>query len=288
MKSSVIMHINYYEQGQTIARICHKAVSLGFDGVEFRRKRVGKDESVDDYLDEITDAVKTSGLKEVVFGYPTVDLMTDSPHVFEKEIEEVADFFRRAGRRIRISVCNAFTGSLMNPDLSVPRDRQWGKHGSFIATEDQYRRAADGLRALGDVAQEMGFRMALETHMGYIHDLPESAMRLVNMVDHPAVGVNLDYGNLQYFEKPHSLRDAISLCGDRLYYVHLKNSIPLGSGERLPTALSEGEINHREYLQLLTEAGFDCPICIEASRPGDREWHAQQDIAYFRSLISDI
>ena len=39
MKLPLIMHINCCEQGQTIDDACRKCAELGFDGIEFRRKR---------------------------------------------------------------------------------------------------------------------------------------------------------------------------------------------------------------------------------------------------------
>lgn len=50
----------------------------------------------------------------------------------------------------------------------------------------------------------------------------------------------------------------------------------------------EGEINHREYIKLLKESGYNGPICIEAPRAGDREWYALQDISYLKSIIADV
>ena len=56
----------------------------------------------------------------------------------------------------------------------------------------------------------------------------------------------------------------------------------------MATGLADGAINHREYLRLLRQHGFSGPICIEAPRAGDREWFAQQDIAYLKALLGDL
>ena len=124
--------------------------------------------------------------------------------------------------------------------------------------------------------------------MCYIHDLPSAAKKLVDMIDNPAVGVNLDYGNAVYFENIPSLKETIEEMGESLYYVHLKNSILLSDGSMLKTSLDDGEINHREYIKLLKDTGYKGPICIEAPRTGDREWYAQQDLKYIKSVIEDV
>ncbi len=36
------------------------------------------------------------------------------------------------------------------------------------------------------------------------------------------------------------------------------------------------------------QIGYEGPICVEAPRPGDREWYAQQDLAYVRALLADL
>jgi len=281
------MHVNYCEQGQSLREICFKAVEWGFDGVEFRRKRTGVEEEPEAYLDALAEAVQASGLKHVLFGYPTANLMTPDAGEREREVENAIAFYRSARQRFPILLCNAFSGPLLNPDKNIPY-REYQKQGSGIATEEHYQWAAEGFRVLAPVAEELGFRFAFELHMGYLHDLPASAAKLIEMIGYPAVGANLDYGNIIYFPERPTLAESIRTLAGRLYYVHLKNSVALPTGGRLPTALADGEINHREYLRLLVEVGFDGPICIEAPRPGDREWFAQQDLAYIRSVIRDI
>ena len=64
-----------------------------------------------------------------------------------------------------------------------------------------------------------------------------------------------------------------------------QHAVP-GAG-RVATGLGEGEINHREYVQLLLQHGYTGPICIEAPRSGDREWYAQQDLAYIKTVLAD-
>ena len=123
--------------------------------------------------------------------------------------------------------------------------------------------------------------------MGYIHDLAPTAKKLVDMIDRPNFGVNLDYGNSVYFARGTypSLAESIEVCGDKLFYTHLKNSIP-GQPRRTATALSQGDINHREYIDLLAAAGFTGLIGIEAPRSGDREYYAEEDIAYLKSILT--
>jgi len=287
MKPAVIMHVNYCEQGQTIMEMCKKAADWGFDGIEFRRKRSGVDEGVDEYLDALAEAVEASGLKYTLFGAPGPDLTNLDPAVRKKELEDAVEFYKLAAEKLELTVCNAFTGTLKNPAEDIPYS-SYTCHGSFVASEEQWKWAAEGYKILGDLADDLDFKFAFETHMCYLHDLPETTEKLVNLIDKPSVGINLDYGNAIYFSGIPSISKTIATLKDKIYYVHLKNSIRMGDSSRFPTALSEGEINHREYLTVLKNSGYEGPICIEAPRPGDREWYAQKDLEYLNSVLEDI
>jgi sugar phosphate isomerase/epimerase len=54
------------------------------------------------------------------------------------------------------------------------------------------------------------------------------------------------------------------------------------------TGLGDGEINTRHLLRLLSAMGYTGPLCLEGPRAGDREWFAQQDIAYLRRLLAEL
>lgn len=283
----IVMHINYCEQGQSLDEACGKAVAWGYDGIEFRSGNIREEEPAERYLDRVERAVRRSGLQHVMFGSPGPNLSAGDAETKAGEAARQIRFYELAAERFPLTVCNAVSGTLLNPVSSVPY-QQYEMHGSFTATSDQWTWAVEGFRAIGAAAERLGFKLAFETHMCYLHDLPEATAKLVDRIGHAAVGVNLDYGNYVYFANPASIQDTVAGLGSRLYYVHLKNSVALPGGGRMATALSEGEINHRHYLQALKQHRYEGPICLEAPRSGDREWYARQDIAYIRELMKDI
>ena len=293
----VIMHINYMEQGQTIEEICRKAVKMGYDGVEFRRRRAGKDETPEQYLDEIGRWSREYGLRYVLFGGPGVNAMTPDRALIRRELDDYKRFLDLASTRVELSILNFFTGPLMDPTVDNTRVA-YHLHGSFCAQPWHWESAAAVCQELADYAAPLGVKFAFETHMSYLHDIAESAKKLCDMIDRPNFGINLDYGNTQYFTcKVAPLEDAIEICGDKLFYTHMKNAIQLSRPDAnknpdmklmVPSALSEGGINHRAYVKKLYQVGFGGPIGIEAPRPGDREWYAKQDLAYIREVMADI
>jgi sugar phosphate isomerase/epimerase len=288
MSTSIILHVNAVEQGQSIEEMCRRAVEWGYDGIEFRRKRGGVAETPEAYLDEIARWRDRTGLKEVLFGGPGPNFMTADGELRRRELDECVAFYRAAARRFKLTLCNTMTGTLVAPNVHY---FEFDRNGSNLATEEQWRWAVEGFQTLGDLAGELGFRFAFETHNCFIHDLAAPARKLVDRIDRPAVGINLDYGNIALHPQGGSLAEAVALCGDRIYEVHLKNlyKLPVTTYYNfIPCPLADGIINHREFLRLLKARAYAGPICIEQPREGDREWYSRVDLQYLRNLMGEV
>jgi sugar phosphate isomerase/epimerase len=285
----VIMHINYCEQGQSIEEICQKAAQWGFEGVEFRNIPTDMTfAGTEEYMDVIAANVRKYRLKQTIFSYTAVGISSEIAETRKAAVDNAISFFTLAHKKLDVTVCNALGDIIRNPDKRIPYGPDYTLHGSFVATEAQLKYTADGFRKIGAAVDAYGMKLAFETHMSYIHDTPEAAVKLVKLIDSPAVGINMDYGNTVYFQNQLELDETIALYGDKLFDIHLKNSIGLLSGERIPTALGNGDINHRQYLRLLKAAGYTGPVTLEAPRSGDREPYAREDIAYYKTLCEEV
>jgi sugar phosphate isomerase/epimerase len=240
-----------------------------------------------DYLDVIQRSFEGSGLKTVLFGGPGFDFTSRDRDVRKRELDEAAGFYSAAADRFDLSVCNILVGPVLNPGKDIPY-RQFTAHGSFLADEEQFGRAAECTRELGRLAESRGFSLAFETHGVYLHDTPKAALRLTEAAGSSAVGINLDYGNILNIPGSPSLSETISMLQKHIKYVHLKNSIPVPGAPPIKTALSDGVINNREFLRLLKKAGYSGPVGIESPRDGDREWFAQEDIRYLKQVMKEV
>lgn len=294
MNNRLIMHVNYAEadylqyKGKSVDDICRMAAECGYDGIEFRGeppKQLTSD-SVKEYMEAIAQGKKKYGLTDILFGIDLVDSASDDKEKREKTIADAIEMAQLANDICGSTVCNGCGTILRCPDETVPMSKV-ELCGSAAATQEQWDLTVDAFQRFGKVAETLGMKMGLETHFWYIHDLPEPTMKLINLIDSPAIGVNMDFGNIVKFPKHPSLTDAIDIYGDKLYYVHLKNSLPV-AGDRMATAMSDGEINHREYLEKLKQIGFEGPIGLEAVRSGDKRWFAQQDVDYIKSVMADL
>lgn len=287
MNNKIILHINYCEQGQTLDQTCKKAVEWGYDGVEFRSKRPGIEEDMNQYLETIYTAAKKYGLECVLFGGGNPDLINDDESVRERSLEYCESFYPRAKEMFGFEVCNLFLGAVLNPSNTIPY-AEFDKHGSYIARQEHWERAELGLKNLAVIAEKNQFKFAMETHPNYLHDCISATMKLVELSGSKSIGVNLDYINSDVVPGGMGIEDALEAIGDRLFYVHLKNIIKLSDGGRIRIGLGDGEYNNRHIMKKLKETGYQGHICVEAPRQGDREWFAQQDLAYIKSVIKDI
>lgn len=280
----VIMHINYFEQGQSIEYTVRRAVAMGFDGIEFRRARKVPGETPEAYVAELKRCAGQYGLRHILIGAPGIDAVNDDKAVVRAGIDAWKRFLDIAAEPLNLSVVNFMAGTLIRPDSDY---NKFETIGSALAEPRHWEAAAEACREIAAYAPQI--RFATETHHGYLHDLAPTARKLADMVNMPNFGINLDYGNAVGFADgtAPSLEDSIDICGDKLFYVHWKNSLP-GKPRRIRCALSQGTINHRAYLRRLAASGYTGPIGMESPRPGDREWFAAEDLAYVRALMADV
>ena len=291
----IIMHINYGElMGGSIGKrsigdICAMAAQTGFDGIEFRgdppKELAGL--SFREYAGATAAGRKEYGLKEILFGISIKNSADPDSRVRKKAAEEAAEKAKIAADLCGTTLCNTFGADHWSRIPTAPAGA-YEYCGSAAGTAEDWDYTVDTFRQLGQLLEPIGVKFAFETHMIFLHDTPAMAKRLVELIDSPAIGINMDYGNTVYFPGYPGVEETVDLYGDKLFYTHLKNSIALPGGGRMPTALGEGEINHRVYLEKLKAAGFRGPVGIEAPRPGDRTGFARQDLAYFKKVWAAV
>ncbi|MBO6157851.1 MAG: sugar phosphate isomerase/epimerase [Firmicutes bacterium] len=287
MNNPIIMHINYCEQGQTLREVFEVASSIGFDGVEFRRYKDGYADGQRAYLEAIAALKEEFNLPLTLFGGPELVTSGDDKAAREQSLEEYLQFLQIADELQLLSTVNLMVCRQENPLIPVDLFH-CDAHGYAALSEEDWDRSILICQRIADLYPHV--RFAFETHMFYAHDTAKSARLLVDAIDQPNFGINLDYGNSIFFKKTEPLAEAIEIAGKKLFYTHLKSYQPYGHqpGELLPTSLADGCINHRQYIRYLHEAGFEGPIGIEAPRPGDRQHFAAEDFAYIQPIIRKL
>lgn len=296
MMNDIIMHINYGEEDyfqygrNSIEDIVKMASDIGFDGIEFRYMPPNELSNLgfEAYVDEIARCKEKYGLKTIIMALYLADVLNSPENERDDELLKVVKRAEYANKVCGTTVFNAIGKPIKSSDKNIPSDK-YECHGSAAASEKELQDTVNVFKIIGKEIGKFGAKLAFETHMNYVHDTPEATKKLVDMIDVSSVGINMDFGNTVLFPKHIGLEEAIDLYGDKLFYVHLKNSVSVpGIDKMIPISLSEGEINHRAYLTKLREACFEGPICIEAPRNGDRKWFAKSDFKYIKSVVEDI
>jgi sugar phosphate isomerase/epimerase len=162
--------------------------------------------------------------------------------------------------------------SLMRP--LTPAQRQvtwfWTVPGDTDPSDDSlWEPAVTRLRELGDHAESVGIELSLEMYEDTYLGTASQAVRLVEEIGSPAVGLNPDLGNLVRRQGPiESWLEIIRATAPYTRYWHVKNVLRLedpGSGTVLtaPAPLPSGVIDYRTAVAIVLDAGFSGGFCME-------------------------
>jgi sugar phosphate isomerase/epimerase len=135
---------------------------------------------------------------------------------------------------------------------------------------DDWRRIANLGRFVGDRAEAHGVRLAFEIHEGLSHS-GASTRRLVDAIDHAAVGVNYDTGNVVFYndDDVDPVEDLAAIA-DKVIHVHLKDTAG-GRGEWAFGPLGSGHVDLREIVRRLKSHGFHGPFSLEVEGYADED-----------------
>jgi sugar phosphate isomerase/epimerase len=249
--------------------------------VELRGFR--QDTATADYIAEVRREWARTGLHHVIMACPC-DLNNPDAGYRATEVEKCGDLLRQTAA-IGVRWCNAMAGTLLGEGRKY---MEFDRNGSGAATDEQWAWAVDGFQQLGAIAEGLGMKLAFETHNCYLHDLARPTAEFLGRIGSPAVGANLDMGNIVLNANGESVSQAIEALGDGVFYLHLKNLYLPPGGGYIVCPLSDGVIDNRLMLRLLQARGFSGPICLEAPRGGDRDHFARTDLDYIRGVLRDL
>jgi L-ribulose-5-phosphate 3-epimerase len=122
---------------------------------------------------------------------------------------------------------------------------------------------------LADAAQAAGVTIALEIH-GELMASGERSLPLLDRIGHPAVKVNYDTANVEFYSGVLA-EDDLPAVADRVAHVHLKD-MRGGQGEWDFPALGEGHVDFARVIEILRGAGFEGPYSVEVEFTGGVPW----------------
>lgn len=178
-----------------------------------------------------------------------------------------------------IDVAPTFGATIVNTGFMqaftpAQAEAQWFWHAAGHVDDPALRPLAiERVRELGDHAQANGIQLSLEMYEDTFIGTPERAVAFLEEVDHPAVGLNPDLGNLVRLHRPlEELGGTPEAMHEKVLphtnFWHIKNysrdyDPATGAYFSAPTPLKTGYINYRRMIRRALELGFTGPFCCE-------------------------
>lgn len=153
-----------------------------------------------------------------------------------------------------------------------------------------YARAVDGIRELAEHAQSVGIEITLEMFEDTYLGSSDGCVQFLKDVNHPAVGLNPDLGNLVRLHRPlEPVTEAFEKMLPYTNYWHIKNYYrdfdpATGAYATHPSPMAEGYVNYRPIIRRALELGFDGAFMVE-HYGADSLWNLAQSREYIRSVL---
>ncbi len=128
---------------------------------------------------------------------------------------------------------------------------------------DLVNRMADCLREVAENAQGSGVALAVENHMDTAFERADQMASFISKVDHPAVGILYDPANLMVLGDTEPAASYL-LQRDYIRHVHINDvTLPIQGQPITQRVLGEGDLNWREWMQLLSDDKYDGWVTLE-------------------------
>lgn len=175
------------------------------------------------------------------------------------------------------------------------RGERISQGGSRTASERDFVECAEQLRRAGDLAHDLGVKIAIEVHQGSIADNSTATLHLLDLVGLESVGANPDLGNIywQYEHPDETAEAAIVALAPRSVYWHCKNlrrtwipDLHRSFFARVP--LPDGDLDYRFAISAVLDAGYDGYLAIEGAQLGDQLTLDRRSVEYVQRLLAEI
>lgn len=155
---------------------------------------------------------------------------------------------------------------------------------------ETWQLAVTRLRELGEHAADAGVALSLEMYEDTLLGSAQSAVRLVNDIAHPSVGLNPDLGNLFRLHRDiEGFAEAVETCLPVSNYWHVKNyhrdTDPSGAVVAVPAPMYAGSMNYRQAIKTALDVGFSGAFCVE-HYGGDGLSVMAENRTYLRKILA--
>ena len=147
-----------------------------------------------------------------------------------------------------------------------------------VGREKAYEFSAECLREIGTYASGFSIKIAVEAVSRFVTNFinrADQALKLVECVDNPSVGITLDTFHMNIEER--SLADAIKQAEKSLFHMHLADNNRLAPGL--------GHIDFEEIIGQLEAIGYDGNLSLEIQGSDDPEKEAQFGLNFMKNIV---
>jgi len=258
--------------------------------------------------------------KIAAIGYPGVELLADTPHLYppsmiDSDLYRLEDIIRQTG--IRVANVNAntamgyygrpfwepvFEPSLANPDASA---RKWridytkrcieiaravhspnvsitsGRMVPGTAPEESMNLLRASLDEVLDHAGKNGVRIGIEYEPGLLIECFEELGSLLQEFDSPHLGANLDLGHSHVLsEDPEVVIEGLS---EKIFHIHIED---IRSRKHYHLVPGSGDVDFRRLFALLEESSYRGYATVELyTYPHEPEEAARRSLDYLEAQV---
>ncbi len=255
-------------------------------------------------------------------GYSGIELLADIPHLYaDKVSSQDLNVLKKSLTKSGISVSNVnantavgwygrtfweplFEPSLANPDAGL---RKWrieytmkcidiaaflgakcisvtsGKPVSGSYPEESWTILVESLDLIAGYARKMEVLVGLEYEPGLLVESCDELVELLNQVNSPCLGANLDVGHSHVLGEDSAT--VIGKLGSKIFHVHLEDIRGKKHYHRIP---GTGDIRFTSIFEALTKVDYDGYLCVELyTHLNDPVGAAKASLDYLNAFVQD-
>ncbi len=230
-------------------------------------------------------------------GFQGVEILCDHPHLFPGrvgtgEIDELAQLLKELGLHVsnlNVNTANCYFDPLppenvFEPSLSSRHDefRKWriqytidaiaiasqlgascvsvtsGQPGSGGTPAEGLALFIESLKRICETAEAQGINVGIEYEPGLLVERATEVADIIERVDSPRLGVNLDIGHSYLNGEPPEA--PIELLASRIWNVHLED---IAGGKHYHLIPGTGDMPFQRYLDALLKVGYRNSLTVE-------------------------
>ncbi|MGC9319838.1 MAG: sugar phosphate isomerase/epimerase family protein [Armatimonadota bacterium] len=185
----------------------------------------------------------------------------------------------------------------LDPRTSLPDE-----HAQEPDLDYLLERVCEGMQEVTDAAADRGITVGVENH-GRLLGRSRQVARMVELVDRPNFGVNIDFTNFRHVYGEDHI-EATRMLAPHVVHAHAKDfrvrtteppadekddwNRTLADEWIQPTVGGEGDMQWPTLFGILRDAGYDGTISLEISLPDDVYGSVQRGVANLRRTIADV